>query len=396
VGLAIQAPALAETDFQPAAAGLAYFPREPTRFVGRVGPMARASTALAPQSSKTGVLFYGMAGGGKTACALELAYRYETGRFQRFVWFKAPDEGKEIDTALRDLALAMEKQLPNFPMVHVVDRAEELAAWLPRLGELLRKNSILLVLDNLESLLTPEGTWRDERWKGLVETLLGHAGLSRTVLTSRRLPAGLETHTGVQREAIHALSLNEAVLLARELPNLGQLLQGAHPALRGAKLEAEGRALFARSVNVVQGHPKLLELADKLAADPAALGQRLEQAEGAWQGGAGALVALFATGESAAGEQDFLRALADWTNGLAATLPAAARTLFWLLCCLEEGDRRSWIVEPVWANLWRRLKLSAETDELAGALGKLTAIGLVEEMGIPERPPLQSKGAAQG
>jgi len=397
VGLAIQAPVLGTTDFRPPATGLAYFPREPQRFVGRVGPMARASAALAPQSSKTGVLFYGMAGGGKTACALELACRYETGRFQGCVWYKAPDEGKdiEIDTALRDLALAMEKQLPNFAMVHVVDRAEELAAWLPRLKKLLETNSLLLVLDNLESLLTPEGAWRDARWQGLLETLLGHAGLSRTVLTSRRLPADLERHPGVQREAIHALSLDEAVLLARELPNLGQLLQGAHPALRGAAGEAQGRALFARSVNVMQGHPKLLELADKLAADPAALAQRLEQAEQAWQGGAGALKAFFATGESAAGEQDFLRALADWTVGLAATLPAAARTLFGLLCCLEEGDRRSWIVEPVWPNLWRRLKLSEQTDELAGTLGKLTPTGLVEEMAIPEPPPLQLEGAAQ-
>jgi len=379
VGLAIQAPVLGTTDFRPPATGLAYFPPEPTRFVGRVGPMARASAALAPQSGKAGVLFYGMAGGGKTACALELAYRYETGRFQGCVWYKAPDEGKDIVTALRDLALAMERQLPNFAMVHVVDRAEELTAWLPRLKKLLETNSLLLVLDNLESLLTPEGVWRDARWQGLLETLLGHAGLSRTVLTSRRLPADLERHPGVQREAIHALSLDEAVLLARELPNLGQLLQGAHPALRGAAGEAQGRALFARSVNVMQGHPKLLELADKLAADPAALAQRLEQAEQAWQGGAGALKAFFATGESAAGEQDFLRALADWTVGLAATLPAAARTLFGLLCCMEEGDRQSGVVDSNWSDLWKRLQLPGEAPDWKAALAALTRCGLLEE-----------------
>jgi len=374
VGLAIQAPELAQTDFRPAATGLAYFPREPERFVGRVGPMARASAALAPQSGKTGVLFYGMAGGGKTACALELAYRYETGRFQDFVWFKAPDEGKDIDTAVRDLALAMEKQLPTFAMVHVVDRAEELTAWLPRLGERLRKNAILLVLDNLESLLTPEGVWRDVRWQGLVATLLGHAGLSRTVLTSRRLPADLEKHTGVQREAIHALSRDEAVLLARELPNLGRLLE-----LRGDAGEEQGRALFARSVIVVQGHPKLLELADGLAADPAALRVRLAAAEGAWQGGVGALGAFFATGQSAAGEEDFLRALADWTNGLAATLPEAARTLFWLLCCLEEGDQHGGAVGPVWPNLWKRMELPGEAPDWKAALAALTRCGLVEQ-----------------
>jgi len=392
VGLMIRAPPLAETDFPPAAAGLAYFPPEPTRFVGRVGPMARASAALAPQSGKTGVLFYGMAGAGKTACALELAYRYETGRFQGCVWYKAPDEGKEIDTALRDLALAMETQLPNFAMVHVVDRADELVAWLPRLKKLLETNSLLLVLDNLESLLTADGQWRDERWQGLLETLLGHSGLSRTVLTSRRLPAGLEKHPGVRREAIHALSLDEAVLLARELPNLGRLLEGTHPALRGTAGEAQGRTLFARSVNVVQGHPKLLELADKLAADPAVLGQRLEQAEGAWQGGTGTLGAFFATGQSEAGEEEFLRALADWTHGLAATLPAAARMLFGLLCCLEEGDRQSGVVGPVWPELWKKLPSPTasqpaptesgggeQAPDLSAALAALTRCGLVEE-----------------
>ena len=51
--------------------GLAYFPDEPKRFVGRTGPMGRASSALARDSDKKGVLFQGMAGAGKTACALE-------------------------------------------------------------------------------------------------------------------------------------------------------------------------------------------------------------------------------------------------------------------------------------------------------------------------------------
>ena len=48
-------------------------------------------------------------------------------------------------------------------MAHLVDRADEFVAWLPRLMELLEKQNILIVLDNLESLLTPAGRWRDER-----------------------------------------------------------------------------------------------------------------------------------------------------------------------------------------------------------------------------------------
>jgi hypothetical protein len=50
---------------------MAGFEPEPTRFVGRNLVMTRANAALAPQSGATGVIFHGMAGAGKTACALE-------------------------------------------------------------------------------------------------------------------------------------------------------------------------------------------------------------------------------------------------------------------------------------------------------------------------------------
>ena len=53
------------------------FPDQPEPFVGRVGVMVRANAALAERSGYSGVLFHGMAGAGKTACALELAYTQE-------------------------------------------------------------------------------------------------------------------------------------------------------------------------------------------------------------------------------------------------------------------------------------------------------------------------------
>jgi hypothetical protein len=65
---------------------------------------------------------------GSTACALELAYRYETGRFQWLVWHKAPDEGDDFAPALLRLALDLERQLPGFTMAHVVDHADEFTA----------------------------------------------------------------------------------------------------------------------------------------------------------------------------------------------------------------------------------------------------------------------------
>jgi hypothetical protein len=134
---------------------MSYFPDEPRRFVGRAGPMARATTALAPQNREQydAVLFHGMAGAGKTACALELAYRQEHA-FGALVWWEAPQQGRDITTSLRDLAEAMETQLPGLEMIHAVGSEADLRRFLPRLTQLLQERAILLVLDNLESLLT--------------------------------------------------------------------------------------------------------------------------------------------------------------------------------------------------------------------------------------------------
>lgn len=56
---------------------MAGFPLQPDLFVGRTGVMARVSEALAAESGVPGALLHGMPGGGKTACALELAYCHE-------------------------------------------------------------------------------------------------------------------------------------------------------------------------------------------------------------------------------------------------------------------------------------------------------------------------------
>ena len=52
-------------------------------------------------------------------------------------------------------------------------------------------SGVLLVLDNLETLLTPDGAWRDPRWALLMTALTSHDGESRVILTSRTVPAGL-------------------------------------------------------------------------------------------------------------------------------------------------------------------------------------------------------------
>jgi tetratricopeptide (TPR) repeat protein len=352
--------------------GLAEFPGQPEHFVGRVAAMTRASAALAAEGQQSGVLFHGMAGAGKTACAVELTYHHQAaGRFQAFVWYRAPEVDKDIELALRDFALAMERQLPGFAMVHVVDSAAALQAWLPRLTQLLEDNAILLALDNLESLLSDSGQWRDERWGMLIDALLKPGGLSRVILTSRIRPAGRPA--SIETIPVHALPLDEALLLVRELPNFRRLLDGK---AAGIAPDA-GRQLVRRALRLVQGHPKLIEFAENLAADPQHLAAQLDGAEAPH--GAGELDAFFRDGETRLDGAMFTASLRDWSSGIAGALPEASQTFFHFLCALEEGDRESWIIEANWGDLWKRLGHSEQAPDIAELLPPLVAAGLVDK-----------------
>ena len=373
--LLIKPPSVPRSEFKIPAPGLSFFPDKPERFVGRSGPMIKASSALAIESEKRGVLFHGMAGAGKTACALELAFHHSRSpRFQGFVWYKAPDQGKDIGGAMVELAMVMERQLPGFKMVHAVGDAESVRNFLPVLKTFLESKSILIVLDNLESLLTSEGKWRDERWGLLIEVLLDHGGFSRTILTSRQLPQDLDSNRLVV-EPIFALSLNESILLAREMPNLGRLLSG-----KGTISLEKGRDLVSRTLALVQGHPKLIELAEAQAEDPATLEWQLEKAAEAW-GDERRLSTFFDDGESSEKAEKFLEVLKGWTQSLSATLPQEARTLFHFLCALEEPDRISKIVEMVWPKLWKRLELPGQAPDIDELLGDLKALVEVQKLG---------------
>jgi hypothetical protein len=122
------------------------------------------------------------------------------------------------------------------------------AGYAPVLAKRLAGTGVLVVLDNLESLLFPDGAWRDERWPVLLGALAGHGGLSRVVLTSRVLPAGLDEWGGgrVLVEAVHALGRDEALLLARELQGQRGLLHvdgGEEPGFKRRDADAApGRA----------------------------------------------------------------------------------------------------------------------------------------------------------
>ncbi|MGH3888119.1 MAG: hypothetical protein ACRDSZ_16415, partial [Pseudonocardiaceae bacterium] len=218
------APPVGKPVFDPSAEVMARFPAEPARFVGRAEAMATASTALAPASGRTAVVFHGMAGAGKTTCAVELAYRRQRG-FVALAFWSAPTDPDQFSDALRLLAVALEAQLRDygFAMVEEIATLERLQNFLPTLSAVFADAGLLLVLDNLETLLTPDGQWRDLRWVPLIGALTGHKGSSRVILTSRIVPTGLNPDTVLIRP-VHSLSRDESLWLVRRLPNLRALL----------------------------------------------------------------------------------------------------------------------------------------------------------------------------
>jgi hypothetical protein len=376
----------------PAEQRMAYFPAEPARFVGRAEAMARASAALAPGSGQTAVLLHGMAGAGKTACALELAYRHAD-VFAAAAFWQAPTRDEEWASALADFAKRLDIQLGDygFRMANSIGTVAALQAFLPRLRAVMANSGVLLVLDNLETVLTPEGGWRDPRWELLITALTSHDGESRVILTSRVAPASVAS--GVETLRVHALSLGEAVALARELPNLRELLHAdAGPVRAATAAEADrDRDRVLRVLRVVQGHPKLMELADAAAADRDRLDAQLAAAEEAAEE-RGGLEAFFRDGASTLEPGQFLDALAGWTESALGVLSAEARLMAEFVACLEDGDRVSYVIDANWADLWQRLARRGDPPESRPLLAMLAAAALLE----PEVLSAQDMGDQAG
>jgi len=343
-------------------------PPQPEHFVGRVSVMARSSAALALRSGVPGVVLHGMPGGGKTACALELAYGHEHA-FDQLAWYKAPDEGSAVEGSLTDFALTLERYVPGFQMTQILTSQDRLEAFLPLLAKLMEERRVLIVIDNAESLLTESGQWRDGNWGRVMVALTGRAGLGRLILTSRRGPAGLP---GLQVETVDALSADESLLLSRELPNLSALSRGKVPGAEGHV----GRLLARRALAIAQGHPKLLELADGQAAHPERLATLVEVGDQEWRKLGGLPGGFFTAGETTASGDDYLHLLATWTKAVTDTLTLDERDIFWFLCCLEEADRDGAVVKLTWPVMRSKLARDEPLPELDTALAAIAASGL--------------------
>ncbi len=133
-GLRLPVPRV-RANMDPARQKMAYFPEEPARFVGRAREMAKASAALASASGRSTVVLHGMAGAGKSTCALELAYRHKDS-FAALVFWQAPTREDEWANALPDFANRLEIQLADyhFTMAGHIGTEDSLQAFLPRLS----------------------------------------------------------------------------------------------------------------------------------------------------------------------------------------------------------------------------------------------------------------------
>jgi hypothetical protein len=328
------------------------FPAESDRFVGRNETMAQASAALAPASGRTGVLFHGLVGAGKTACALELAHR-NADSFWRMVWWQAPASKDAVAVAFTSLRQALDRQFGETSFGAPSDDERGVRQFLIGLSTLLEELPVLLVLDGLDTLLSADGQWRDDRWHMLTDTLMTHRGRSRVILTCRTRPA-FHDQAKLLAVPVHTLSLDETIMLAQELPTL-RALAHAEPDLspiRSAARVNEDRTLLRRLLKLVQGHPQMLELADAAAADSARLAANLDAAD---QEGKLRAVFVHGSGPSRLRASEFLEDLSAWTERTVAGLPSASSLLLQLLCYLEEPDRTIRVVEDNWADLWRRL-----------------------------------------
>ena len=181
----------------------------------------------------------------------------------------------------------------------------------------------------------------------------------------------------MRTEPVHALSRDEAVLLARELPHLGALITGTPLDGGGGPGRPAGRELAVRVLAAAQGHPSCWSwpMARPLTRPGWSSCWAARPGMGPPRGRPGRAVHLCLR-RASRGAEDYAAVLGSWTRQVADGLTPAARVMFGLLCCLEEDDRIPPVVEGNWADLWRRLARPGDPPGPAVALAPLTSQGL--------------------
>jgi tetratricopeptide (TPR) repeat protein len=323
------------------------------RFVGRVQLLSSASAALREESCNSGVLFFGMPGSGKTQCALELAHHLAADYSGAPIWYSVPDDCDAVSSSFTQFKSLLEAAYPDILVSGGIDA--------------FRRHRVLAIIDDVDRLLRPDGGWLDDRWKALLAVLLAPGSAARTILTSRYRPT--EFRDSVVPLPVTAISYRESALLALRLPNLKQLW---YEVREGGPCDA--RELLSGTLELLHGHPALLELADTLAIDRVALAARLRRA--ALAADNERLAAFFGGGPILYDSSDVVQALRNWTWKVVAGLSDDAQRLFVVLCLLNEADRGSSVAFTLWEHVWKALYAEGSAPDADRVVKELVAASL--------------------
>lgn len=316
-------------------------PPVPERFVGRTALIRNIGALLTPDSGYAGLAVVGMPGIGKTTACTEVVGRYAAA-FGRIAWHRA----SRRDT-VRSLTNAITKAES--------DSHEAII-------ESIRRQRVLVVIDDAQKLLTTTGAWRDASIAAMITTLLSPGASSRVLLIS---DTPVADSPGVPTLVIPMMSRSESEWLAVEL---AEEHQAATFATSDAPIDP-GRVPWL----ICCGHPGLIEYCN--GGDAVRDQRRQQRLWHLWEV-FGPLSPASAAARRPLGRRHPGGAISAWAAERAEELSAPARRALALLSVLEQADR-----DAHWAGyLWEALRseLGAVAGDFGTALAELEATGLAE------------------
>lgn len=216
---------------------------DPHPFVGRADALRRMTALMQPGSGIQSVLLTGARGVGKTACAEEFASG-AAGAFDAVIRF------------------SVEQEAPDAAAARLADQISG-GGW-PAAVAALRSRRLLVVVDGVDAALTEDGHI-PRSWQVAIEALTGPGIPSKAIFTSRRGIEPLERSGHCAVIGIGALSWDETLLLAAELPRLGRLRR----AMESAEFFEQSFMTMQGILGLesAQGHPVLMSTLDALSID---------------------------------------------------------------------------------------------------------------------------------
>lgn len=335
----------AERCAAPAEAGA--IPPVPERFIGRTVLIRDIGAWLGPESGHGGLAVLGVPGIGKTAACAEAAERYQAA-FSRVAWHRAER---------RDTVKSLVKSLTR-----TIIQADSDTAEIVEIVESIRRQHVLVVIDNVQNLMTTTGAWRDSAIGAMIAALMSPGASSRVLLISDTpIPDSL----GVPTLVVTMMSRSESEWLIVELAE-------EHHAPTNGTSDVPGDPGRVPWL-ICRGHPGLIEYCN--TGDGAQDQRRQRRLWYLWEV-FGPLAPARAAARRPLGRRHPGALMSAWAAARAEKLSAPARRALAFLSVLEQADR-----DAHWAGyLWDALasELGAVAGDFDAALAELAAIGLAE------------------